>query len=224
MRSRAAAGSGTRSWKTRSCAFSGRSRHLQLAAGAELGAHLDDVGVDVLVAHRARDRHAVVAVLDEVAGRRSGRRRSAASPRRACAPRRSAPSARACWGRGGRSGRSRRGGDPRCRRSSRAGSPARRSRCGWSRRAPPTTSSNGSMCETSSASKRIREASRERARRRRSRSKAIFASSRGWPVLISSTSGAGIHSPCASRRSSTKDAISSSDSSAAVCGSSIAAW
>src|SRR3954468_23253933 len=48
-----------------------------------------------------------------------------------------------------------------------------------------TTSSKGSMCETSSGSKRRREASRDSTRRRRSRSKAIFASSRGSPVLTS---------------------------------------
>src|SRR4051812_11034582 len=48
-----------------------------------------------------------------------------------------------------------------------------------------TTSSKGSMCETSSGSKRSREASRDSTRRRRSRSKAIFASSRGSPVLTS---------------------------------------
>ena len=39
---------------------------LQAAVGAELGQHLGHAGVDVGVAQRARDRDAVVAVLDEV--------------------------------------------------------------------------------------------------------------------------------------------------------------
>ena len=66
-----------------------------------------------------------------------------------------------------------------------------------------TTSSKGSMCETSSASKRIRDASRDRARRRRSLSKAIFASSRGWPVLTVSVSTAGRYTPSSTVSSGT---------------------
>ena len=158
--------------------------HLQLAVGAEPGPHLGDVRVDVLVAQRAGDGHAVVAVADEVQVADpedvDRRHRLAALarlgdplPAPARARRRAevavelaAPAVD--------------GADDRVERDHLLADVER----GSSRRARPRPRRTGSMCETSSGSKRSRDASRDRTRRRRSRSKAIFASSRGCPVLI----------------------------------------
>ena len=66
MRSRRRASSGTRSRNSRSWPLTGRSEIAHVAARADAGLHLGDVGVDVRAPERARDRDAVMAVADEV--------------------------------------------------------------------------------------------------------------------------------------------------------------
>ena len=153
-----------------------------LALGAELGQHLGHVGVDVLVAERARHRHAVVAVLHEVQLADPVDVDRAASTRRGAARRRPAPSARApCPTWGGSCGRTR-GRGRRCRRSSRARSPAGRAGARRARPSAATTSSNGRITFTSLGSPRSRSLSRASARARRLRAKSNWASDSGRPV------------------------------------------
>src|SRR3954447_3427319 len=184
MRSRISGARGTRSRKTRSCAFSGRSLSWSLLSAPSL---VRTSITRALMSFSFSARATETRWWPSRTKWRSPMRKTSiggiASPRlRASAMRSQRPRV------------------PGEGRKSRSTSPRRRSTVPTiessgmtcsprsTREVAPsaaTTSSKGSMCETSSGSKRSREASRESTRRRRSRSKAIFASSRGRPVLTS---------------------------------------
>ena len=154
----------------------------QLAAGAEPRLHLDARAPRCPCRpSRGRPRRGGGRPRRS-ADRRAGRRRSAASPRRAGARRRSAPSG--CARRD--AGRKLRSNSPRRRSTvptieSSGISWMPRSRCPV-RPSASTTSSNGSISETSSGSKRRCAAMLASARRRRWRAKSALAVSRGRPV------------------------------------------
>ena len=154
----------------------------QRPAGADARAHLGDVGVDVLAPERLRDRHAVVAVADEVqvADPVDGdRRERLAAALRGGDPLPAAAHPRAWWG--GSRGRSRACGR-RCRRPSRAGSSAARAAISPTIPSASTTSSNGRISATSSGSRRSRRPSSARSCERRAREKSSCASALGKPV------------------------------------------